>query len=123
LLFARHPSTRILFVRTDPRYRELRFKHALEVVLSHLDDDDWLDMTLRTVGAQHLALGATRHTYDWGAECLMIALAEASGSAWTPHVARAWEDALDDITERIIEGAAEADTLVDADIPSQPPAA
>ena len=118
LLFARHPAARALFVDVEPRQREARFKHTLEVLLAHLHDGEWLDVTAHGLGAMYLAKGATRETYAWATECLLLVLADAAGHAWTPHVAQMWLTALSEVTELFIEGAAEADTLVDVAAPT-----
>jgi hemoglobin-like flavoprotein len=104
---------RALFARTPPVTRDRSMRRHLEAVLAHLDDADWLDDVLATWGADHLAHGITREAYGYMGECLVIALADALGAAWTPASARAWEGAIDDIRARLVHGAAEADTLVD----------
>jgi hemoglobin-like flavoprotein len=123
ILFARHPGARRLFdlPGTSPRVRDRSFRLALEAVLEHLEDASWLDDRLEMLGADNLVRGVTRDVYAWCGECLVATLADAAASGWTPHVGRAWADAIAVVTARMIEGAAEADTLVDYAVTPPPP--
>lgn len=122
VLFARSSRARALFVGTTPRGRQLALAHGLRAVIEHLHDGEWLDEVLRRMGAEHLAHGATTEIYGAAAEALLIVFMEAAGTEWTPRYAHAWADAFAELIDVMVEGAAEADTLVDFAISEPAPA-
>ena len=109
ILFERYPQVRPMFgADTGPQATMLR--SAIVAVLEHLDDAEWLSGTLGTLGARHAAYGVTAPMYDAVAECMLAAMAELGGEAWTPQMSMAWAEALGAVAGLMLEGypAAEA---------------
>lgn len=109
IFFARYPQVRPMFGRTpDALQRQQQMlTDALVAVLDHLEDAPWLEGTLFALGKRHVAYGVADEMYAWVAECLLAALAEAAGDAWTPELAAQWAAALGAVRDMMIAGAEE----------------
>lgn len=105
LLFERYPSVRPLFSSTDMRKQEKMLAQALAAVLEHIENGDWLADHLVALGAKHVEYGVTDNMYDWVGECLLDALADAAGAAWTTELDDAWSDALEAVSDLMLTGA------------------
>jgi len=81
----------------------------LETSLGHLDDGDWLAGTLKPLGARHAGWGVTPPMYDAVAECLIAAMTELGGDAWTEEMTDAWVQALTAVAGLMLTGAAEVE--------------
>jgi hemoglobin-like flavoprotein len=92
ILFTRYPQVRSMFGRDRSKQGEM-LQAALVAVLERLEDAPWLTETLGAMGLKHLDYGVTDEMYDWVGECLLAALAEIAGDAWTPEVAGQWTEA------------------------------
>src|SRR5215831_258603 len=73
-LFARHPSARQLFERTDMGAQEQMLAAALVAVMDHLEGADWLQSSGRSLGSKHAGYGVTSEMYDWVGESLIATL-------------------------------------------------
>lgn len=93
LLFERYPQAKPLFTRNTPEVQQKMLGEALGAVLAHLEDASWLTTTLKGMGTQHEGYGVTREMYDWVGECLIAAMSEAAGDAWTGDMTEAWAEA------------------------------
>ena len=81
---------------------------ALVAVLDHLEDAPWLQSTLEGIGAKHVGYGVADEMYGWVGECLLAAMSESAGEAWTDEVEEQWLAAYGAITEMCLAGAATA---------------
>jgi hemoglobin-like flavoprotein len=105
VLFERYPQSRALFHRRPPEVQEVMLQQALVAVLDHIEDADWLEDTLRGLGAQHVTYGVTDEMYDWVSESLLATVAEAAGDEWNAELSESWTAALDAITGIMKAGA------------------
>lgn len=103
ILFARHPAVRPMF-SADVRPQAEMLRTAVVAVLDHLDDPAWLTTTLGDLGAKHAAYGATAPMYDAVAECMVAAMEELGGEAWTPAMTAAWTEALGAVAGLMLAG-------------------
>lgn len=108
ILFTRYPSVRPLFSRNSRDRQEKMLTDALVAVTDHLDDAPWLSEQLSAMGKKHVDYGVTPEMYGWVGECLIAALSEAAGEAWTPRVENAWIEAYGAIQGLMLGGAAAA---------------
>jgi hemoglobin-like flavoprotein len=115
IFFERHPAVRPMFGK-DTRRQEKMLTDALAAVLDKLEDAPWLQEMLMALGAKHVGYGVRDEMYGWVGECLLVALEEAAGDAWTPRVAKAWGEAFAAISSLMLAGAhaARGRTLDDA---------
>jgi hemoglobin-like flavoprotein len=105
ILFDRYPAARALF-RGPTRTQEQMLTAALVAVLDHLEDAAWLSRTLGALGARHVHYGVTDEMYDWVGECLLAAMAEAAGDAWSDVLTAEWTAAYGAIAGTMKAGAA-----------------
>lgn len=110
LLFERHPAVRPMF-SSDVRPQAAMLRGAIIAVLDHLDDAEWLTTTLGALGAKHAEYGATAPMYDAVAECMLAAMAERGGDAWTPEMTAAWSDALSAVAGLMLAGYPQEDSV------------
>ncbi|WP_028643576.1 globin domain-containing protein [Nocardioides sp. URHA0020] len=103
ILFERHPAVRPMF-SADVRPQAAMLRVAVIAVLDHLDDPAWLTSTLGALGAKHATYGATPEMFDAVAECLVAAMAERGGAAWTPEMTAAWSEALGVVAGLMLAG-------------------
>lgn len=106
ILFDRHPAVRPMF-SADIRPQAAMLREAIVAVLDHLDDAAWLGDTLGALGRRHAGWGVTPPMYDAVAECMIAAMGELGGEAWTPAMTAAWTEALGAVAGLMQAGAAE----------------
>lgn len=106
ILFERYPQARPVFgqLHTEAQQEE-KLAVTLVAVVQHLEDADWLSLTLKPLGARHLDYGVTDEMYGWVGECLLAALAEVAGPDWTPELAAAWAAAYEAVAALMRIGA------------------
>ena len=98
ILFERYPQVKPLFGKNHSAAKqEEMLVAALVAVIQQLEDIGWLSLTLKQLGARHVAYGVTDEMYGWVGESLLAALAEVAGPEWTPELAAAWSVAFDEI--------------------------
>lgn len=97
ILFRRYPQVQPLFGRSAQANQAKMLTEMLVAVLDHLEDAQWLQTNLRALGVRHMDYGVTREMYPMVGECLLAALAEVAGDAWTPQLSNAWSEAYDAI--------------------------
>jgi hemoglobin-like flavoprotein len=105
ILFDRYPHARALFGRNAQAAQEKMLTDALVAVLDHIEDGIWFRSTLGALGAKHADYGVTEEMYGWVGECLLAALAEAAGEAWSDELHQAWAGAYAAIAGAMLEGA------------------
>jgi len=103
ILFERYPAVRPMF-SADVRPQAAMLRTAVLAVLEHLDDPEWLTRTLGKLGAKHATYGATPEMFDAVAECMVAAMAELGGDAWTPAMTDAWTEALGTVASLMLAG-------------------
>ena len=103
ILFERHPAVRPMF-SADVRPQAAMLRTAVLAVLEHLDDPGWLSTTLGALGAKHATYGATPAMFDAVAECMVAAMAELGGDAWTSEMTAAWSEALGTVASLMLAG-------------------
>jgi hemoglobin-like flavoprotein len=103
LLFERHPEVRPLF--SDDLGRQAKMlRSAIVSVVDHLDDPIWLTETLGELGARHASWGVVAPMYGAVTECMVAAMAEIGGDAWTPQMNDSWIEALDAVAGLMMLG-------------------
>lgn len=103
ILFERYPGVKPMFQR-DTRVQAEMLRTAVVSVLDHLEDADWLTTNLHALGKRHASLGVTRPMYTAVAECMIAAMSEIGGEAWTPAMTTAWEEALGAVATIMLDG-------------------
>lgn len=106
ILFTRYPDVRPMF-SADIRPQAQMLRGAIIAVLDHLDDAAWLEDTLGSLGRRHAGWGVTASMYDAVAECMIAAMTELGGPAWTPEMTAAWTEALGAVAALMQAGAAQ----------------
>ena len=101
--FDRHPAVRPMF-GADVRPQAAMLRGAIIAVLDHLDDAEWLTGTLGALGAKHAEYGATPAMFDAVAECMIAAMEERGGTAWTAEMTSAWTEALGAVAGLMLAG-------------------
>jgi len=109
IFHTRYPQVVPLFSKNAPEKQQEMLQSALLAVLDHLDDAAWLSETLGALGAKHVSYGVTAEMYPWVGECLIAALADLCGDAWTPEHEAAWAQAYGVLTDLALAGAARAE--------------
>lgn len=92
-LFAEHPEVKALF-GTNIRPQATMLQQAIVAVLEHLDDPDWLQSTLASLGRVHASLGVTPRMYGWVATTLVTTMSDIGAPEWTDALSKAWTEAL-----------------------------
>lgn len=107
IFFERYPEVRPMFGRAPAGIarQEKMLTDALVAVLDHLEDAPWLQETLFALGAKHVGYGVRDEMYGWVGQCLLAALSEAAGDAWTPVVEAQWGEAFGAIQSMMLAGA------------------
>jgi len=103
ILFERYPSVRPMFTEDIGRQAKM-LRSAIVSVVDHLDDPTWLTETLGDLGARHASWGVVAPMYDAVTECMVAAMAELGGSAWTRQMTDAWVEALDAVSGLMLLG-------------------
>lgn len=103
ILFDRYPTIRAMFGR-ETRVQAHELHTALLSVADHVDDAEWLRTTLHALGRQHARFGVTRPMYCAFAECMIAAMSEIGGDAWTPAMTSAWDSALAAVATIMLDG-------------------
>ena len=101
--FDRHPAVRPMFSEDMGRQAKM-LRSAIISVVDHLDDPTWLTETLGALGARHASWGVVAPMYDAVTECMVAAMAELGGDAWTSQMTDAWVEALDAVSGLMLLG-------------------
>jgi hemoglobin-like flavoprotein len=109
ILFERYPRLRPMFGRNSRARQEQMLTNALAAVVEHAEDAPWLTSTLHALGAKHVEYGVTNEMYPWVGECLVLALEDVAGPAFTPRVRAAWIQAYEAIASLMQARAADTE--------------
>lgn len=104
-LFARYPQVKPLFGRNSQTEQAKMLQEALVSVVDRLEDGEWVSNTLEAMGDTHVDYEVTEEMYPMVGECLILALKDLSGDAWTAETEQAWSDAYAAISGFMIAGA------------------
>ena len=114
ILFERYPEVRPMF--SDDIEPQVKMLHgSIVAVLDHLHDAAWLGGTLGALGRKHVDLGVTEPMYGAVAECMIAAMEELGGEAWTPAMTAEWSEALSAVSGLMLAGVPEAEGSVGLD--------
>jgi hemoglobin-like flavoprotein len=105
-MFERYPGVRPLF-KADIRAQEEKLMDSLRAVVQHAEAPDGLRAELQAMGARHVKYGAKPEHYPLVCGLLLECMADAAGSAWTTQLAAEWEQALQIVSDIMLEGAAQ----------------
>lgn len=105
-LFAEDPQLRAMFPATMDAQRE-RFFGALARIAWSMDSPETLRDYLRRLGRDHRKFGVAPEHYASFGRALVATIRKFADEAWTPEAARAWTAAFDQVSETMIEAAAE----------------
>src|SRR4051812_35635635 len=106
ILFERYPSLRPAFGEDAVRQTKL-LRSAIVSVADHLDDPVWLTETLGQPGSPQDGWTVLAERYDAVRECMVAAMAERGGGAWTAQMTDAWTAALDAVSGLVTRDRAE----------------
>jgi len=109
ILFDRYPAVQPMFQR-DNKTQAAMLRQALVAVLDHLDSSEWLTDNLGSLGRRHADMGVTAPMYDAVVECMIAAMSEIAGDAWTPDMSVAWAEALTAVSSLMLAGYPEQQT-------------
>ena len=91
-LFDLAPQLRMLF--PEDLYRQkIKLMAAINLVVLSLENQENILPVLRDLGRKHAAYGVNASHYTLVGEVLLWTLAQGLGQAWTPELAKIWEDA------------------------------
>lgn len=105
-LFERYPSVKPLFGRNSRDEQAKMLTEAVAMLVSNVDDPEFVRTTMLAVGRKHVDYGVEDHMYAWVGECLVATLAQVSADAWTDELETAWTATLNAIADIALEGAA-----------------
>jgi hemoglobin-like flavoprotein len=105
-LFERYPSVKPLFGRNSREEQAKMLTEAVAMLVSNVDDPEFVRTTMLAVGRKHVDYGVEDHMYAWVGECLVATLAQVSADAWTDELETAWTATLNAIAGIALEGAA-----------------
>jgi hemoglobin-like flavoprotein len=103
ILFERYPTVQPMF-SDDMGQQAKMLRSAIISVVDHLDDPTWLTETLGQLGAQHASQAVAVPMYDAVTECMVAAMAELGGDAWTPQMTDSWIEALNAVAGLMLLG-------------------
>lgn len=106
-LFELDPPTRLLFSQ-DPAVQRTKFMAELGEIVRCISDFDAFIARARSLGAEHVAYGATHQHYAVMAVALDRALAAHLAEEFTAAMREAWRSAYDLVAEVMMQGAADA---------------
>jgi methyl-accepting chemotaxis protein len=104
-LFSTYPQVQPLFASTDMEAQAQKLYEALEyVALGYENRTESFAKILRQLGQRHKAYGVKPAHYRMVGKVLLETMAECLGSAWTPAVEKAWQEAYDYVVQQMLMG-------------------
>jgi nitric oxide dioxygenase len=105
LIFTDYPDLKPLFAHTDmPKQRQMLLQ-SLVLVIENLREPEVLSSSLKGLGTRHVKYGVLPAHYPPIGQCLIKALQETAGTAWTPEMQQAWIEAYGAVTALMLDGA------------------
>jgi hemoglobin-like flavoprotein len=105
LIFTDYPDLKPLFAHTDMAEQRKKLLQSLVLVIDNLRAPEVLDRSLKGLGTRHVQYGVLPAHYPPIGQCLIKALQETAGTAWTPEVQQAWIEAYGAVTALMLDGA------------------
>ncbi|MGD8558519.1 MAG: methyl-accepting chemotaxis protein [Gammaproteobacteria bacterium] len=102
-LFNRYPQVRPLFKNVSQQDQQRKLLSALKLVINNLRNPAALKDTLQKLGRRHQQFGAIEAHYEAVIRTLLDVLQEFAGKSWTKDVNQAWDDALNIISQIMLE--------------------
>jgi methyl-accepting chemotaxis protein len=106
-LFRRYPQVKPLFAGVDLKDQKKKLIGALGLVVKNLERPDVLARVLGELGERHVGYGALPAHYPAVGECLLAALKQVAGPAWTPALTKAWSEAYETVADLMLAGTRE----------------
>jgi hemoglobin-like flavoprotein len=106
-LFERYPGVRPLFP-ADIRAQEAKLMDSLRAVVRHVESPDALREELKAMGARHVKYGAKPEHYPLVCDLLLECMGDVAGSQWTQQLASEWQQALQIVSDVMLQGASAA---------------
>lgn len=103
ILFDRYPAVEPMFQR-DRKIQAEMLRTAIVSVIDHLDNAEWLTTNLGSLGKRHAEMGVTAPMYAAVGECMIEAMSEIGGDAWTGDMTAAWTEALTAVSSLMLAG-------------------
>ncbi len=113
LLFLQHPHLRELFPAAMDTQRDRLFR-ALLTAAKYVDDAETLSTYLANLGRGHRKYGTRPEHYPAVGECLIGALTRYASEIWNDEVEAAWVRAYTQISQIMIDAAAEDESVAPA---------
>ena len=107
-MFENYPDMQTLFEGVEPEEQRRKLIQSLMVIVKSLEQPDKLTSFLKELGARHLDYQVSSVHYPIVQESMLIALEEIAGDAWNEELYDAWKEALEVVSDIMIEGASEA---------------
>ncbi|PSB10933.1 flavohemoprotein [Pleurocapsa sp. CCALA 161] len=104
-LFTASPKAKPLFANTSMTAQKQKLLASLVLIVENLQTPDFLDDSLKGLGARHVKYGALPEHYPLVGAALLATFEQYLKSEWTPEVKKAWVDAYGIITEIMLDGA------------------
>ncbi|UCD76083.1 MAG: SpoIIE family protein phosphatase [Phycisphaerales bacterium] len=118
-LFNAHPQLKPLFAHVDLMRQRRKLAAMLTLIVTHLRRMDVLVSVLRSLGARHIAYGATTESYAWTDSTLLRALEKVSGDDWDEELSEAWAAAIDLVSSEMMAGAEQEEPQSAPDAPAE----
>jgi methyl-accepting chemotaxis protein len=106
-LFERYPGVRPLFP-ADIRAQEAKLMDSLRAVVRHVESPDALREELKAMGARHVKYGAKPEHYPLVCDLLLECMGDVAGGQWTQQLASEWQQALQIVSDVMLQGASAA---------------
>ena len=103
-LFARYPVVKPMFANTTPAKQQKKLVAALSLVVKSLRKPDALVDVLTNLGATHQGYGAEPAHYEAVSSTMLDVMEEFAGELWTAEVQSAWHQALETISNTMLNG-------------------
>lgn len=104
-LFTASPEAKSLFANTSMEAQKQKLLASLILIVENLQTPDFLDDSLKGLGARHVKYGALPEHYPLVGAALLATFEQYLKSEWTPEVKKAWVDAYGIIAEIMLDGA------------------
>lgn len=104
-LFTLGPQLQPLFERVDTRKQGIKLQATLALLVENLRRPRELEKILLPLGRKHVGYGANSENYPIVGEALLVTMQKFLGDDWTPSVAKAWSETLENVQAIMLRGA------------------
>jgi hemoglobin-like flavoprotein len=105
-LFADYPDIKPLFRHTNLREQKRMLLASLVLIVNNLRKPDVLTPILEELGMRHVNYGVRDEHYPAVGRTLLKSLETVAGHAWNASLEAAWSEAFEEISRRMLHGAA-----------------